>query len=59
MSLTHLHYHQNKLISKSTDSSFYSETLNEDSEILTLKIKKQFTKKYIFKKNLSKIRSSL
>lgn len=47
MSLKHLHYHQNKLISKSTDSSFYSETLNEDSENLTLKIKKQLTKKYI------------
>lgn len=47
MSLKHLHDHQNKLISKSTDSSFYSETLNEDSEILTLKITTQLTKKYI------------
>lgn len=47
MSRKHLHYHQNKLISKSTDSSLDSETLNEDSEILTLKIKKQLTKKHI------------
>lgn len=40
MSLKHLHYHHNNLISKSTDSSFYYETLNEDFEMLTVKIKK-------------------
>lgn len=40
MNLKNLHYHQNNLISKSTDSSFYHETLNEDFEMLTLKIKK-------------------
>lgn len=40
MSLKHLHYHQNN--SKSTDSSFYYETLNEDFEMLILKIKNSF-----------------
>lgn len=55
MSLKHLQYQQNNLISKSTDSLFYYETLNGDFEMLTLKIKKTLNSSNLSHKNVFKV----